>query len=32
MEFRNRYTPWSDMAERAYLNARSLPFSYGDKG
>jgi TRAP-type mannitol/chloroaromatic compound transport system substrate-binding protein len=32
MEFRNRCTPWSDMAERAYLNARSLPFSYGDKG
>jgi TRAP-type mannitol/chloroaromatic compound transport system substrate-binding protein len=32
MEFRKRYTPWSDMAERAYLNARSLPFSYGDKG
>src|SRR5262249_52718117 len=32
MEFRNRYTPWSDMAERAYLNARSLPLPYGDKG
>jgi len=32
MEFRNRYTPWSNMSEQAYLNARSLPFSYGDKG
>jgi TRAP-type mannitol/chloroaromatic compound transport system substrate-binding protein len=31
IEFRNRYTPWSDMAERAYLNARSLPFPYGTK-
>jgi TRAP-type mannitol/chloroaromatic compound transport system substrate-binding protein len=32
IEFRNRYIPWSEMAEHAYLNARSLPFSYGDKG
>jgi TRAP-type mannitol/chloroaromatic compound transport system substrate-binding protein len=32
MDFRSRYTPWSDMAERGYLNARSLPFPYGAKG
>ena len=31
IEFRNRCTPWSDMAERGYLNARSLPFAYGGK-
>jgi TRAP-type mannitol/chloroaromatic compound transport system substrate-binding protein len=28
IEFRSRCTPWSDMAERAFLNARSLPFPY----
>ena len=32
IDFRSRYTPWSDMAERGYLNARSLPFPYGAKG
>jgi TRAP-type mannitol/chloroaromatic compound transport system substrate-binding protein len=32
IEFRNRCTQWSDMAERGYLNARSLPFPYGGKG
>ena len=32
IEFRSRCTPWSDMAERAFLNARSLPFPYGGKG
>jgi TRAP-type mannitol/chloroaromatic compound transport system substrate-binding protein len=31
IEFRSRCTPWSDMAERAYLNARSLPFPYGGR-
>jgi TRAP-type mannitol/chloroaromatic compound transport system substrate-binding protein len=31
IEFRTRYTSWSDMAERGYLNARSLPFPYGGK-
>ncbi|HWX32165.1 MAG TPA: TRAP transporter substrate-binding protein [Steroidobacteraceae bacterium] len=32
IEFRVRCTPWSDIAERAYLNARSLPFPYGGRG
>ncbi len=32
LEFRNRCTSWSNVAERAFLNARSLPFPYGDKG
>jgi TRAP-type mannitol/chloroaromatic compound transport system substrate-binding protein len=32
IEFRSRCTPWSDMAERAYLNARGLPFPYGGRG
>jgi TRAP-type mannitol/chloroaromatic compound transport system substrate-binding protein len=32
IEFRSRCTPWSDVAERAFLNARSLPFPYGGKG
>ena len=31
IEFRSRCTPWSDIAERSYLNARSLPFPYGGK-
>jgi TRAP-type mannitol/chloroaromatic compound transport system substrate-binding protein len=32
IEFRSRCTPWSDVAERAFLNARSLPFPYGGRG
>jgi TRAP-type mannitol/chloroaromatic compound transport system substrate-binding protein len=32
IEFRNRCAPWSDVAERAFLNARSLLFPYGGKG
>jgi TRAP-type mannitol/chloroaromatic compound transport system substrate-binding protein len=32
IEFRSRYMPWSDMGERAYLTARSLPFPYGGQG
>jgi TRAP-type mannitol/chloroaromatic compound transport system substrate-binding protein len=32
IEFRNRYMPWSDIGERAFLNARSLPFPSGGKG
>ena len=32
IEFRSRCTPWSDIAERAFLYARSLPFPYGGKG
>jgi TRAP-type mannitol/chloroaromatic compound transport system substrate-binding protein len=32
IEFRSRCTPWSDMAERAFLNARSLPFPYVGRG
>ena len=32
IEFRSRYTPWADIAERAFLNARSLPFPYGGRG
>jgi TRAP-type mannitol/chloroaromatic compound transport system substrate-binding protein len=32
LEFRSRCTAWSDVAERAFLNARSLPFLYGGKG
>jgi TRAP-type mannitol/chloroaromatic compound transport system substrate-binding protein len=32
IEFRSRCTPWSDLAERAYLNARGLPFPYGGRG
>jgi TRAP-type mannitol/chloroaromatic compound transport system substrate-binding protein len=31
IEFRSRCTPWSDIAERAFLNARGLPFPYGGK-
>ena len=31
IEFRSRCTPWSDIAERSYLNARSLPFPYGGR-
>jgi TRAP-type mannitol/chloroaromatic compound transport system substrate-binding protein len=31
IEFRSRYTPWADIAERSYLNARSLPFPYGGR-
>src|SRR5262249_37492387 len=30
--FWSRVTPWADLAERGYLNARSLNFRYGDKG
>ena len=32
IEFRSRCTLWSDVAERAFLNARSLPFPYGGRG
>jgi TRAP-type mannitol/chloroaromatic compound transport system substrate-binding protein len=32
LEFRNRCTAWSELAERGFLNARSLPFRYGGKG
>ena len=31
IEFRSRCTPWSDIAERSFLNARSLPFPYGGR-
>jgi TRAP-type mannitol/chloroaromatic compound transport system substrate-binding protein len=31
IDFRSRCTPWSDIAERAFLNARGLPFPYGGK-
>src|SRR5262245_53073184 len=31
IDFRSRCTPWSDIAERAFLNARSLPFPYGGR-
>jgi TRAP-type mannitol/chloroaromatic compound transport system substrate-binding protein len=29
--FRGRAKNWADLAERGYLNARALKFSYGDK-
>jgi TRAP-type mannitol/chloroaromatic compound transport system substrate-binding protein len=32
IEFRSRCKPWSDVAERAFLNGRSLPFPYGGRG
>jgi TRAP-type mannitol/chloroaromatic compound transport system substrate-binding protein len=31
IDFRNRALPWTDLAERGFLNARSLPFPYGNK-
>jgi TRAP-type mannitol/chloroaromatic compound transport system substrate-binding protein len=31
IEFRSRCTPWSDIAERSFLNARGLPFPYGGR-
>jgi TRAP-type mannitol/chloroaromatic compound transport system substrate-binding protein len=31
IEFRSRCTPWSNIAERSFLNARSLPFPYGGR-
>src|SRR5215468_2979557 len=31
IEFRSRCTPWSDIAERSFFNARSLPFPYGGR-
>jgi TRAP-type mannitol/chloroaromatic compound transport system substrate-binding protein len=31
IDFRSRCTPWSDIADRSYLNARSLPFPYGGR-
>ena len=32
IEFRSRCMPWSDVAERGFLNGRSLPFPYGGRG
>jgi TRAP-type mannitol/chloroaromatic compound transport system substrate-binding protein len=32
IEFRSRCKPWSDVAERGFLNGRSLPFPYGVRG
>jgi TRAP-type mannitol/chloroaromatic compound transport system substrate-binding protein len=32
IDFRSGFTPWADIAERAFLNARSLPFPYGGRG
>jgi TRAP-type mannitol/chloroaromatic compound transport system substrate-binding protein len=31
ISFWKRATPWADLAERGYLNARGLDFPYGDK-
>jgi TRAP-type mannitol/chloroaromatic compound transport system substrate-binding protein len=30
LKFRKSSIMWGDLSERAYLNARSLRFSYGD--
>ena len=30
MNFRKASTPWTDISERAYLNARALDFPYGE--
>jgi TRAP-type mannitol/chloroaromatic compound transport system substrate-binding protein len=32
IEFRDRATRWSALADQGFLNARSLPFPYGAKG